>query len=200
MLPLEGLKVEMMFTLPKPLANLFCHLVNVVFEGRVGRGGRACKDFIYLLSLSPSCFIPNLSSIPAVMIATEQKELQVMHLGLLAPVHHLCTPFCFHCLGPALDARFHSVSINRRSAKHIPIVLESGILKKESIVSPKVTNVGSRDLPTVIIILHTLTRVQPITAIMIPSENSILHPSFVISLLHWLTSTTSPPLRVTSQG
>ena len=72
-----------------------------------------------------------------VIIATEQNKLQVIHLVPLAPVHHLRTPFCFH-----------SLSMNRRSAKHIPIVVESGILKKESIASPKVTEVGSRDLIT----------------------------------------------------
>ena len=31
MLSMEKLAVEMMFTLPKPLAHLFGHLINIVF-------------------------------------------------------------------------------------------------------------------------------------------------------------------------
>ena len=42
----EKLRVETIFTLPKPLGHLFCHLVNIVFERSVGRGGRAHKDFM----------------------------------------------------------------------------------------------------------------------------------------------------------
>jgi len=90
------------------------------------------------------------------MIMAHQEKLQVIHLVLLTLVHHLCTPFCFHLLGPALDRCFHSLLINHLPAKHIPIVVGSGILKNESIASPKVTKVGSRDLTTVIIIQHMI--------------------------------------------
>ena len=79
----------MRFTLPKPLAHLFCHLVNIVFEGSVGREGLAHKDFMSVLALFRSWFIANASSTPEAMIAIEQKKLQVIHLVLLAPVHHL---------------------------------------------------------------------------------------------------------------
>ena len=134
------------------------------------------------------------------MIVIAKKKLHVIHLVLLMLVHHLCTPFCFHCLGPVLHPRLHSRSMNRRSAKHIPLVVGSWILKKESIASPKVTKVGSRDLTIVIIIAHALIRLQQITAIMIPSENCTLHLSSTISLLHPLTSTSSPVMSVNTHG
>jgi len=100
--------VDKKFTLPKPLAHLFRHLVNVVFEESLRRGGRAHKDLMSVLEESRSCIIPNPSSTLAVIIGIEQKKVQVIHLVLLTLVHHLCAPFCFHCLGPALDPRFHS--------------------------------------------------------------------------------------------
>ena len=136
--------------------------------------------------------IPFPSNTPVMIIAIKQKKLQVIHLFLLTLVHHLCIPFRFHCLGPALDPCLHSLLVNRRSAKHMPIVVGSGILKKESIASPKVTRVGSRDLTTVITIQQALTRLQQITAIRIPSENCTLHFSATLSLLHPLISNTSP--------
>ena len=131
----------------------------------------------------------------------EQKMLQVIHLVLLTLVHHLCTPFCFHCLGSALHpSRLHSLLMYRRSAKHIPIVVGSGILKKESTASPKVTRVGSRDLTTVITIQQALTRLQQITTIIIFNENYTLHISAIFSLLHPLISTSSPVVSFTRHG
>ena len=49
MLSKEKLRVETISTFPKPLAHLFCHLVNILFEWSVGRGGRAHKDFMSVL-------------------------------------------------------------------------------------------------------------------------------------------------------
>ena len=49
MLSKEKLRVETIFTLPKPLAHLLCHLVNIVVEKSVGRGGRTHKDFMSVL-------------------------------------------------------------------------------------------------------------------------------------------------------
>ena len=43
MLSKEKLRVETIFTLPKPLGHLFCHLVNIVFEGSVERGDELTK-------------------------------------------------------------------------------------------------------------------------------------------------------------
>ncbi|KAG0632563.1 hypothetical protein HOY80DRAFT_1067793 [Tuber brumale] len=121
-------------------------------------------------------------------------KLQVIHLVLLTLVHHLCTAFFFHHLGPALPSP-HSRFMNRRSAKHTPIVVESRILRKESIASPNVARAGSRDLTTAMTILHALTRLQQITATILPTENCTLHISDlgVLSLLHQLIST-SPPV------
>ena len=163
-------------------------------------GGNAHIDLMSVLNESPSCRIPNRSNTPAAIIVIEQRKLQVIHLVLPTLVHHLCTPLCFHSLGPVLHPRLHSRSMNRRSAKHIPLVVGSGILKKESIASPMVAKAGSRDRTTVIIIAHALTRLQKITAIMIPNENCTLQFSLVISLLHPLISTSSPVSSVTSHG
>ena len=49
MLSMERLIAETMVTLPKPLAHLFCRLVNIVFEGGVGRGGQTHKDLMSVL-------------------------------------------------------------------------------------------------------------------------------------------------------
>ena len=187
---------ETLFTFPKPLVHL-CHLVNIVLERTVRRGGWAYIDLMSVLKKEfRSWPIPHPSSTPVTIIAIEQKKLHVIHLVLLTLVHHLCTPFCFHGLGPALHPRFHSLLMNRRSAKHIPIVVGSGILKKESIASPKVTRVGSLDLTTATTILQALIRLQQTTAIMIPSENCTLHFSGTLSLLHLVISaiTASPGL------
>ena len=153
-----------------------------------------------VLMYSRSMPIPYPSNTPVTMIAIKQKRLQVIHLVLLTLLHHLCTPFCFHCLGLALEPRIHSFSMNRRSAKHIPIVVWSGILKNESIASPKVTRVGSRDLTTAMTMQQALTRLQQITAIIIPSENCTLHLPATLSLLHLFTSTISPTLTSTNHG
>ena len=154
----------------------------------IDEGGKAHIDLMSVLNTSPSCRIPNRSNTPATIIVIEQRKLQVIHLVLLALVHHLCASSWLHSLGPVLHPRLHSLSMNRRSAKHIPFVVESGILKKESIASPKVTRVGSRDLTTAIIILEALIRLQHTTTIMIPSENCTLHFSGVLSLLHPIIS------------
>ena len=127
----------------------------------------------------------------------EQKKLQIIHLFLLTLVHHLCAPFCFHSLGPALHRRLQFLPIYRRSAKHMSIVVGSGFLKKESTASPRVTRVGSLDLTTAMTIQQALTRLHQITTIMIPSENRTLHFSSVISLLHPATSISSPALSFT---
>ena len=130
----------------------------------------------------------------------EQRKLQVIHLLLLALVHHLCTPFCFHCLGCVLHPRLHSLSMNCRSAKHMLTVVGSGILKKESIASPKVTSVDSRDLTITVTIQQALTKLQQITTIMISNENCTLHFSAVLSLLHPLISTSSPVVSFIDHG
>jgi len=179
---------ETPFTLPKPLAHLFCHIVNIVLEGSVRRGGRAYRDLISVLMNSLIMAIPDPSKTPVMMIATERNKLQVIHLVLLTLAHHLCTPFRFHFLGSVLDPRLHSLLIN--------------CLKKESIASPNVASVGSRDLTTVMTIQQALTRLQQITAIMIPSENCTLHLSSTLSFLHAFisTSTSSPIISLTSHG
>jgi len=134
------------------------------------------------------------------MIVIEQKKLQVIHLFLLTLVRHLCTPFFFHCLGPVFQPHLHSLSTNSRSAKHVPLVVGSGVLKKESTASPKVTRIGSRDLTTAATIQIALTRLQQITTIMMSSENCTLHFSFVISLLHPAISTSPTVLSFTHHG
>ena len=153
-----------------------------------------------VLRNSRSWPIPNTSNTPAMMITIELKKLQIIHLLLLTLAHHLCIPFRFHGLGPALDPRIHSLSMNRRSAKHMSTVVGSGMLKKESIASPKVTRVGSLDLTTVMIIPPALTRLQQITAIMIPSENYTLHFSSTFSLLHPVISISSHGVIFISHG
>jgi len=191
---------EALFTLPKPLVHFSRHLVNIVIEGSIRRVEQALRNLVSVLTNFLSSPIPNPSNRAVVMIAVEQKTLQVIHLVLLTLVHHLCILFCFHRLGPALDLRIHSLSINHRSAKHIPVVVRSGILKKESIASPKVTRVGSRDLATAMTIQLALTRLQQITTIMIPSENRTLHLSATLSLLHPVTSASSPVPTSTTHG
>ena len=193
---------EIPFTFPKPLVHLQCHLVNIVLEGST-KGGGGVYAYIDLRSVfrsSPSDFIPNRSNTTAAMIVVEQKKLQAIHLFLLTLVHHLCAPFCFHCLGPVFHPCLHSRSMNCRSAKHIPIVVGSGTLKKESTASPKVTRVGSRDLKIVIIIPQALTRLQQITTIIMSRENCTLHFSLVISLLHPAISTSPTVLSFTHHG
>ena len=49
MLSKEKLRVETIFTLPKPVAHLFYHHVNILFEWSVGRGGQSHKDFMSVL-------------------------------------------------------------------------------------------------------------------------------------------------------
>src|SRR5437879_13338805 len=117
-------------------------------------------DLMSMLPWFPSLTNPIRSNTPATMIIIAQKKLHVIHPVLLTLVHHLCTPFFFHCLGPALNPRLHSLLINHRSAKHIPLVVRSGILRKDSTASPNVTRVDSRDLTTAMTILQALTRFQ----------------------------------------
>ena len=191
---------DTLFTLPKPRVHLFYHLVDIVLEEGPRKGGQTYRDLMSVLSNFRSWPIPFPSNTPVMIMAIEQKRLQVIHLVLLTLVHHLCIPFRFHCLGPALDPCLHSLLMNRRSAKHIPIVVGSGILKNESIASPKVTRVGSRDLTTAMTMQQALTRLQQITAIMIPSENCTLHFPSIFSLLHPIISTTSPGSIFTSHG
>ena len=188
----ENLKnQETLFTLPKPLAHLQCHLFNIALAGNAGGGGGAHIDLRSVLQTFLSDCIPCASNTARRMRFIEKKKLQIIHLVLLTLVHHLCPPFCFHCLGPDLHPRLHSFLMNLRSAKHIPIVAGSGNLKNESTASPKVTRVGSRDLTTVMIIQQALTRLQQITTIMMSSENCTLHFSGVLSLLHSAISTSS---------
>ena len=161
---------------------------------------RAYSDLMSVPQYIPSWSMPNRSKSPATMIVIKQKKLQIIHLVLLTLVHHLCTPFCFHCLGPVFQPHLHCLSMNRRSAKHLPLVVESGVLKKESTASPRVTRVGSLDLATTMIILQALTRLQQITTIIISNENCTLHFSAVLSLLHPLISTSSPVVSFIRHG
>ena len=41
---------DTLFTVPKPLVHLFYHLVDIVLEGGVGRGGQAYRDLMSVLS------------------------------------------------------------------------------------------------------------------------------------------------------
>ena len=190
--------IDTLFTLPKPLLHLFVTLLMLCSKELL-EDGNAYIDLMSVFNTLPSCWIPNRSNTTETMIVIANKTLQVIHLALLTLVHHLCAPFCFHWLGPVLRPCVHSSSMNHRSAKHIPLVVGSEVLKKELMASPRVTSVGSRDLIIVIIIAHALTRLQQITTIMIPSENCTLHFSSTISLLHPLTSTSSS-LSVTRHG
>src|SRR5205807_1586522 len=138
-------------------------------RGAIERGGVVTYiDLMSVLKEFPSVTIPIRRNAPAAITAIKHTKLQTIHLVLLTLFHHLCTLFCFHSLGLVRHPRLHSLSTNRRSAKHIPIVVGSGILRKESTASPNVTSVGSRDLTTAMIIQQALIRLQQITAIMIP--------------------------------
>ena len=98
---------------------------------------QAYIDLRSVLQTYPSVIIPIASNTPATTIVSKQNKLQVIHLVLLTLTDHLCTPFCFHRFGPILCPSLHCLSINSRLAKHIPCVVGSGILKKESTASPK---------------------------------------------------------------
>jgi len=190
---------ETPFTLPKPLIHLLCYLVNLVIVTSTRRAG-ACIDRMSVAEYFPSFAIPSPNNTPVAMIVIEKKKLQIIHLLLLTLVHHLCIPLCFHCLGPVVHPCLHSLLMNCRLAKHIPMVVGSGTLKKESIASPKVTRVGSRGLMTAMTIQQALTRLQQITTIMMSSENCTLHFSSVISLLHPAISTSPTVSSFTRHG
>ena len=152
-----------------------------------------------VLQYFPSRTIPNRSETPAAMIIIKQKKLQAIHLVLLALVHHLCTPF-FHSLGPVVHPRSHSRLMNCRSAKHIPMVVWSGVLKKESTASPRVTIVGSRKLTTVITMQQALTQLQQMTMTMTYTRKITLQFSAIFSLLHPLITTSSPVVSLIPHG
>jgi len=93
---------EKLFTLPKPRAHLFCHLVDIVLPGSTER---AHIDLRLVLRYIPSLIIPIWSNIPAKNIVIKQKKLPIIHPFLLALPTTSAPPFASTAsVRPATDA------------------------------------------------------------------------------------------------